>query len=169
MRRRPTLHGLCLTGTVLMTLVTKVVIAAEATEPLSLQSMGIFYVGGSQVESPYSDGRGAELPNSGWTTVAGQAKITFLIPEEITGANIVLIPGFGLSSSIYLMTPDGREGWAQFFARNGYPVYVMDLPGRGTATFQVDAINGCAASDDDYPCSPGGMLGKTSLEQPWSV
>jgi pimeloyl-ACP methyl ester carboxylesterase len=131
--------------------------------------MGVFYVGGVQVESPYSDGRNAEFPTSGRTTVSGQAKITFLIPTKVSGANIILMPGFGLSSSIYLTTPDGREGWAQYFARQGHPVYVMDLPGRGTATFPVDAINGCAASDTAFPCPKGAMLGRTSLEQPWSV
>jgi len=47
------------------------------------------------------------------------------------------VPGAGLSSSIYLGTPDGREGWAQYFARHGHPVYAVDLPDRSSAFFQA--------------------------------
>lgn len=137
--------------------------------PLTLESMGVFYVGGTRVDSPYSDERDAAFPTSGRSTVAGQAKITYLIPEQVTGGPIVLIPGFGLSSSIYMATPDGREGWAQYFARRGFPVYVMDLPDRSTSGFAVDAINGCILEDPAFPCTDTTRLGKTSLEQPWSV
>ena len=137
--------------------------------PLTLESMGVFHVGGTRVDSPYADERDSRFPTSGRSTVAGQARITYLIPQHRTGAPIVLIPGFGLSSSIYLSTPDGREGWAQYFARRGFPVYVMDIPDRSTSGFAVDAINGCILGDPAFPCTDGVMLGKTSLEQPWSV
>jgi len=145
------------------------VVLAAQSPPLALKSMGVFYVGAKRVESPYSDERDAEFPTRGRTTVSGHAKITFLIPEKITGPGIVLVPGFGLSSSIYLATPDGREGWAQYFARRGYPVYVVDVPERSSAGFSVDAINGCIAADPKYVCSRDSRLGRTSLEQPWQV
>jgi pimeloyl-ACP methyl ester carboxylesterase len=138
-------------------------------QPLSLDTMGIFFVGGARTDSPYSDDRNAQFPTSDRSTVSNQAKITFLIPETITGANIILIPGFGLSSSIYLTTPDGREGWAQYFARQGHPVYVMDIPHRSSSGFSIDAINGCMKADPAHPCTQDTMMGKTSLEQPWSV
>ena len=35
-------------------------------------------------------------------------------------------------------TPDGREGWEQFFLRHGCPVYVVDEPGRGRAAYETD-------------------------------
>jgi pimeloyl-ACP methyl ester carboxylesterase len=35
-------------------------------------------------------------------------------------------------------TPDGREGWAQYFLRQGYAVYVVDQPGRARASYQPD-------------------------------
>src|ERR1700687_2417246 len=36
-------------------------------------------------------------------------------------------------------TPDGREGWAQYFVRRGYAVYVVDQPGRGRSGFLTAA------------------------------
>lgn len=41
---------------------------------------------------------------------------------------VIMVPGMNLSSSIFLATPDGREGWAQFFAREGFAVYVINDP-----------------------------------------
>ena len=81
--------------------------------------------------------RAATFPTTGRTTVAGQAKVTFLLPEQPVAPAVVLVPGAGLSSSIYLGTPDGREGWAQYFARHGHPVYAVDLPDRSSAFFQA--------------------------------
>ena len=37
----------------------------------------------------------------------------------------------------YLGTPDGREGWAQYFVRQGYAVYVVDQPGRGRSGYDT--------------------------------
>ena len=142
-------------------------VLAAQPPPLALKSMGVFYVGAKRVDSPYSDERDAEFPTRDRTTVSGHAKVTFVIPERISHPRIVLVPGFGLSSSIYLATPDGREGWAQYFARRGYPVYVVDVPERSSAGFSVDAINGCIAAAPQYGCSRESRLGRTSLEQPW--
>ena len=39
----------------------------------------------------------------------------------------------------YETTPDGREGWATYFARKGFPVYVVDHAGRGALRLRPDA------------------------------
>ena len=53
-------------------------------------------------------------------------------PVEPTGKpHLVLLHGGSHSGTCYLHTPDGRPGWAQFFARCGYPVSVVDWPGTG--------------------------------------
>ena len=44
---------------------------------------------------------------------------------------IVLIHGGGHTGSCYLMTADGRPGWAYAFARHGHKVVVPDWPGVG--------------------------------------
>jgi pimeloyl-ACP methyl ester carboxylesterase len=46
-------------------------------------------------------------------------------------------------------TPDGREGWAQFFLRQGYAVYVVDQPGQGRARFLSDST--LTQAEADYP------------------
>jgi hypothetical protein len=42
-----------------------------------------------------------------------------------------------INSTIWLTTPDGREGWAHFFVRHGFPVYIIDPPGTGRAGYPV--------------------------------
>lgn len=44
---------------------------------------------------------------------------------------IVMLHGGFHNGTAFLATPDGREGWAPFFAQRGHDVYVMDWPGHG--------------------------------------
>jgi pimeloyl-ACP methyl ester carboxylesterase len=60
-----------------------------------------------------------------------------------------MIHGGNQTGTNFTGTPDGREGWAQFFLRDGYAVYVVDQPGRGRAAYQAERY---------------GSLGSLSLE-----
>ena len=51
-----------------------------------------------------------------------------------------MIHGGAQSGTNFTGTPDGREGWAQFFLRQGYAIYVVDQPGRGRAAYQADRL-----------------------------
>src|SRR5262249_28536172 len=42
------------------------------------------------------------------------------------------------AGTTYTGTPDGRESWAQYFARRGYAVYVVDQPGRGRSGYVAE-------------------------------
>jgi len=44
---------------------------------------------------------------------------------------LVLVHGAGHTGACYLQTPDGRPGWAQYFAAAGHEVYVPDWPNMG--------------------------------------
>jgi len=44
---------------------------------------------------------------------------------------IVLIHGCCTTGAGFVSTPDGREGWAKYFVRQGWKTYVVDLPGHG--------------------------------------
>ena len=44
---------------------------------------------------------------------------------------IVMIHGGSQTGTNFTGTPDGREGWAQYFVRRGYAVYVVDQVARG--------------------------------------
>ena len=46
---------------------------------------------------------------------------------------IVMVHGGGGQGLDFLATPDGRPGWATFFLRHGFCVYVVDRPGHGRA------------------------------------
>jgi pimeloyl-ACP methyl ester carboxylesterase len=111
--------------------------SAVAAEPLVLEKMGVMFVGGREVAMT-SAGR-----FGGGNQIVDQAPIHFLIPPEEKREGktpVVMIPGMGLTSYLYLGTPDGREGWAQIFAKAGHPVYVFDEPGNAISGFEVGKI-----------------------------
>jgi pimeloyl-ACP methyl ester carboxylesterase len=98
--------------------------AADAP-PLKIASQGYLFAGGKYVEGKDANGAAAKF-------MAGQAYVEYQIPKNRTHPYpIVMIHGGGQSGSNFTGTPDGREGWAQYFLRQGYAVYVVDQPGRG--------------------------------------
>jgi pimeloyl-ACP methyl ester carboxylesterase len=50
-----------------------------------------------------------------------------------------MVHGGGQHGSGWFSTPDGRPGWAQYFVRAGYTVYVVDQAGRGRSHFDGGA------------------------------
>ena len=46
---------------------------------------------------------------------------------------MVFLHGYGQSRMCWMTTPDGREGWAEMFLRDGHSVYLVDEPRRGEA------------------------------------
>ena len=87
--------------------------------PLDIAQQGYFFVGGRYVDLSIGPVR------------AGQMYVEYQIPRDLRQEwPIVLLSG-GLQSGLnYTGTPDGREGWAQYFLRCGYAVYVVDQPAR---------------------------------------
>jgi pimeloyl-ACP methyl ester carboxylesterase len=99
--------------------------------------MGVMFVGGREVAMT-GEGR-----FGGGNQIVDQAPVHFLIPPEEKREGktpVVMIPGMGLTSYLYLGTPDGREGWAQIFAKAGHPVYVFDEPGNAISGFEIGKI-----------------------------
>jgi pimeloyl-ACP methyl ester carboxylesterase len=87
--------------------------------PLEIAEQGYFFVGGSYFDAP--DGR----------FMSGQMYVEYQIPHPRRHEwPIVMFSGGGQSGLNYTGTPDGREGWMQFFLRQGYAVYVCDQPSR---------------------------------------
>lgn len=57
------------------------------------------------------------------------ALVHYILPEdENKEINLIMIPGLNLSSYIFATTPDGRQGWAEMFAGDGYDVYMINDP-----------------------------------------
>ena len=99
--------------------------SARAAEnpPLTLARDGFFYVGGKPTVV------------NGKQYMAGQMYVEYRIPARKTHPYpIIMVHGGTMSGTNYTGTPDGREGWAQYFVRQGYAVYVIDQVGKGRST-----------------------------------
>ncbi len=62
---------------------------------------------------------------------------------------LVLIHGGGGSLQEFEQTPDGRPGWASFFAARGYDVYLIDQAGRGRSPRASSSGGGTGRSTDE--------------------
>jgi len=101
-------------------------IAAQAP-PLSVAKQGYFFVGGQYFDA--QDGR----------FMSGQMYVEYQIPGTVTRPYpIVMFSGGGQSGLNYTGTPDGRNGWMQYFVGQGYAVYVLDQPSRARSPQQPE-------------------------------
>ena len=88
-------------------------LTAQTPQPLVIAKQGYFFVGGKYFDAP--DGR----------FMSGHMYVEFQIPAKVTHRYpVVMFSGGGQSGLNYTGTPDGREGWMQYFLRQGYAVYV---------------------------------------------
>jgi len=136
--KRRFLPGLILLTTIVVT-----------TAPAVDITFGVYYAGGREIE---------RTDKPGDTVWVEQAMVHTLIPDTVTGDPIVMVPGMGLGSFIYMGTLDGRKEWAQVFAEAGYPVYVYDIPEYSTSGgFDVNKCNDMVGAitidvnDPDHP------------------
>jgi len=85
---------------------------------------GFFYAGGK-----YGGDKGKEV-------MGGAMYVEVMVPKRIRHANpIVFLHGAGQTGTDWLQTPDGRPGWAYFFVKRGYVVYMVDYPARGRSAY----------------------------------
>jgi len=115
--------------------------------PLELQDEGSFFVNGQTTMSSHPGTSAFSAPQPGTITV-NQMYVQYRIPKTIGGPAIVMVHGSGHTGATYETTPDGREGWATYFARKGFPVYVVDHSGRGRSGFDPTPINRARADGD---------------------
>lgn len=112
--------------------------AADDDPPLALARDGFFYVGGRNTVV------------NGHTYVVGQMYVEMRIPIKQTHPYpIIMVHGGTRTGTTYTGTPDGREGWAQYFARRGYAVYVVDQPGRGRSGYVTEAYGPQTLADGE--------------------
>jgi pimeloyl-ACP methyl ester carboxylesterase len=68
--------------------------------------------------------------------VVGQMYVESMIPQRLRHPYpVVMVHGGSQTGTNFTGTPDGREGWAQFFVRRGYAVYVVDQVARGRSAY----------------------------------
>jgi len=95
-------------------------LAAAAPVPqAALADHGYFFAGVSYQKD--ADG----------TVMTGAMYVHFMVPQRKTHPYpIVMIHGANQSGTNFEGTPDGREGWADYFVEQGFAVYVVDQPAR---------------------------------------
>src|SRR5262245_57218619 len=129
MKMKLALASLCFGAFVLTTL-------SKDLPPLSIARQGYLFAG-----AKYSTVNGSQF-------MSGQIYAEFQIPTKQTHRwPILMVHGLGQSGTNFTGTPDGREGWTQYFLRQGYAVYVIDQPGRGRAAYQADVYGPLAPPD----------------------
>jgi len=112
------------------TMISLIANKAKAADdgPLTLARDGFFYV---NVKTTQADGK---------TFISNQMYVEVRIPAKQTHPYpIIMVHGGTMSGTNYTGTPDGREGWAQYFVRQGYAVYVVDQPGRARSGYLTAA------------------------------
>jgi pimeloyl-ACP methyl ester carboxylesterase len=89
---------------------------------------GFFYVGGHYVGP------------AGKEVMDGAEYVEVIVPKKIRHPYpIVFFHGAGQTATDWLQTPDGRPGWAYFFLKQGYTLYMVDFPARGRSAYVADA------------------------------
>jgi pimeloyl-ACP methyl ester carboxylesterase len=113
--------------------------AATAQDaPYALAREGFLYVGGKPTTV------------NGRTYIAGQMYVDVRIPAKQTHPlPIIMVHGGTRSATTFFGTPDGREGWAQYFVRQGYAVYVVDQPGRGRSGYLAESYGPWKVADGE--------------------
>jgi pimeloyl-ACP methyl ester carboxylesterase len=91
---------------------------------VALADQGHFFVGGAYAKT--KDGQ----------IMIGQMFVQYQVPQNRTQPYpVVMWHGGGQTGTNFLATPDGRPGWADYFLRQGYAVYVVDQPGRARSGY----------------------------------
>lgn len=67
----------------------------------------------------------------------GQMNVEMLIPADVRHPRpLVFVHGAAQTATGWITTPDGRQGWAPWFAERGWRVCVVDQPARGRSAWQ---------------------------------
>ena len=131
-----------------------VALPAFANDDIVLRGMGSFHVGGRIAEisgKPVREivrqpgGPLTKLDPNGQYMVE-QMYVQYFLPKNRKGkVPLLMWHGGGLTGVTYESTPDGREGWMNFFIRRGWDVYNSDAVERGRSGF---------APPDVWPSEP---------------
>ena len=115
-------------------------LAACTQAPIALRDMGSFHVGGRDVVisgKPVREvlftpgGVPAKVDPNGVYSVE-QMYVQYFIPQNARGAvPLLLWHGGGLTGVTYETTPDGRDGWLNYFLKRNWAVYNSDAVERG--------------------------------------
>lgn len=105
-------------------LITTQLVNAQNAGPLVLAKWSYFFVGGKTDSSVEG------------SPMVGHMYVEYAIPQrKLHPYPIAMVHGGSQTGTNFTGTPDGREGWAQYFLRRGYSVYVVDQVARGRSAY----------------------------------
>ena len=114
--------------------------------PIALRDMGSFHIGGREVvisgkpvkEVVFTPGGVPAKVDPNGVYQAEQMYVQYFVPYNQRGKYPILLwHGGGLTGVTYESTPDGREGWLNYFVKKGWTVYNSDAVERGRASWAM--------------------------------
>jgi len=122
--------------------------------PIQLSDMGSFHIGGREVtisgrpvrEMAFAPGGVPVRIDPNGVYQVEQMYVQYFIPSNRKALPLLMWHGGGLTGVTYETTPDGREGWLNYFIKKGWAVYNSDAVERGRA--------GWAMYPDVFPGEP---------------
>lgn len=120
--------------------------------PIHLRDMGNFYVG-----AEYS-----EKDADGNVFVKNQMHVEFYLPENRQhDLPLILVHGGGGQASDWYYTPDGRDGWRDYFLNAGFDLYIVDRPGYGRSPASPEYGNGSLSA------VPSSLIARLAAASTW--
>lgn len=122
------------------------VAGCASQDGIRLRDMGSFHVGGREVtlsgkpvkEVVFTPGGVPAKVDPNGTYLVESMYVQYYLPAERRGAVPLLMwHGGGLTGVTYETTPDGRDGWLNWFVKRGWDVYNSDAVERGRAGFAM--------------------------------
>src|SRR5713101_7934787 len=148
--------GSCLCSAVLLVTTAASVPAQESSKtrrflkkPLIIEDQGSFFIGGVPKVTTYptpAPNNPDQAPAPNQITI-GQMYVQFQIPanKKLNMPPVIMVHGSSHTAACLESTPDGREGWAPYFVRQGISTYLVDQSGRGRSGFDESVIHEGAA------------------------
>jgi len=142
--------------------------------PVTLRGIGSFHVGGRVVEIAGKPGKEMVFSRGGMPArvdpnghyLVEAMYVQYFLPERRRGKFPLLMwHGGGLSGVTYETTPDGREGWLNWFLRIGWDVYNSDAVERGRSGFAPPDV----WPDKPHSVSMEDAFARHRLGETWSA
>ena len=112
------------------TLMAAPAFAGGEAGPITLRDQGFFWVGTRT--KVVDDARVSFGPPGRGTVIEGQMHVGFqLVKNKKHPYPLVLVHGGGGQATDWMGTPDGRDGWLDYFLAAGFDVYFVDRPAHG--------------------------------------
>jgi len=140
--------------------------AGSLDKGLNLKDFGTFYVNGETITTPAPNANANATPGR---VVINQMFVEYFIPNASNGnpkVPVVMVHGSNHTGVTWMTTPDGREGWATYFIRQGHPVYVVDVVGRARSSWDTTNTN-LSKVQNNPALNPG--FSRTTYESAFSV